>query len=196
MIHHQVTVTTGRGTKTLEFRTRQRLAAELEYWGVSRASSTSYEGTFAPAGNGVYEVTWGPVQATPEPVPAPRPSAPTVPQSEPRRDTLDPDVTAGIYRTNGTVYVVKPNKQGTRQYAKRLVEIGGQRVTDAGTFVNIDFVYEAGAIYRIAASDRLPADEAAELSVRYGRCLMCGRPLKAATSVARAIGPVCWGKIS
>jgi hypothetical protein len=34
-------------------------------------------------------------------------------------------------------------------------------------------------------------EKAKALTIRYGRCICCGRRLKAAQSVERGIGPVC-----
>jgi len=97
----------------------------------------------------------------------------------------------GMYRHDGVVFVVKPNRDRTGLYANRLVEIGGTRVTDAGTFVNVDFQYDRGAIFDIDPADRMPFEEAKALTIRYGRCVVCGRFLKAGESVERGIGPVC-----
>lgn len=100
-------------------------------------------------------------------------------------------LTPGVYRTNGTVYVVKPNRDKTRMYAKQLVEIGGQRLTANGWVVNIDFRYAPGAIRSIRPAHRMPLREAEQLTVQYGRCIACGRALKDAQSVRQGIGPVC-----
>jgi len=193
-----MTITTDQGTRHLRFLTRQGISRELAYYGVPRRNINAPAGTFRPAtSGGIYEIDWAPettqheTPAQPAPVrPSTRPSAP-VPPAVPVAQ-----VTAGIYRVDGRVYQVKPNREGTRVYAKRLVEIGGTRVTDAGTFANIDFRYEAGAIFRIRPEHRVSPQEAAELSVRYGRCMMCGRMLRAAQSVTRAIGPVCWERMA
>lgn len=98
----------------------------------------------------------------------------------------------GVYETpDGTVYVVKPNKAGTNLYAKRLVEINAERALEEGGRVNIEFQYEAGAIYRLKPEWKMEYERAKELTIRYGRCIVCGRKLKAAQSVEQGIGPVC-----
>ncbi len=97
----------------------------------------------------------------------------------------------GVYELDGVAYVVKPNREGTRLYAKKIVEIGGTRVTDAGTYVNVEFEYEPGAVYRLAAEHKMDYDRAHELTLRYGKCIACSRVLKAAQSVDDGIGPVC-----
>lgn len=97
----------------------------------------------------------------------------------------------GVYERNGEVFVVKPNREGTRVYAKRLVEITGQRLTEAGSKIPIEFEYAPGAVFALRIEHRMPVDRARELTIRYGRCLNCGRVLKDADSVERGIGPVC-----
>jgi hypothetical protein len=96
-----------------------------------------------------------------------------------------------VYEKDGVTYVVKQNKAKTNVYAKRLVEIGGDRLTEADTVVKFDFVYAPGVIHQLTAEDQMPLERAKELMIRYGKCVNCGRPLKAAVSVERGIGPVC-----
>lgn len=102
----------------------------------------------------------------------------------------------GLYEKDGEVYVVKPNQAKTQIYAKRLVQIGGRRLTEAGTVVKIEFEYAPGAVRKLTPADRMDPARAQELSIRYGHCLVCGRKLKDATSVQRGIGPICWGYMS
>jgi hypothetical protein len=98
----------------------------------------------------------------------------------------------GVYEhpTDG-IYIVKPNQQKTRLYAKRLVEITGNRLTEADEVVQIDFEYEQGAVYKLTPEMKMPLERAKELTVRYGRCIVCGAHLTDAKSVERGIGPVC-----
>lgn len=102
-----------------------------------------------------------------------------------------PGLAPGVYEMDDVVYVVKPNRERTRLYAKRLVEIGGDRLTEDGSVVQIEFEYEAGAIYRLRPEHKMPLERAKALTIRYGRCIVCGRRLRAAESVERGIGPVC-----
>lgn len=98
----------------------------------------------------------------------------------------------GVYETaENVVYVVKPNRDKTRLYAKRLVEINAERALAEGGRVQIEFEYERGAIFRLDPSMKMPLERAKELTIRYGKCIVCGRGLKAAESVERGIGPVC-----
>lgn len=97
----------------------------------------------------------------------------------------------GVYEKDGVVYVVKFNKEKTSLYAKRIRELNSTRITEAGTVVEIEFDYVAGAVYKLAPEDKMPLDKAKEYTIRYGRCIVCGRFLKKAESVERGIGPVC-----
>lgn len=103
-------------------------------------------------------------------------------------------VTPGVFKHDGEVFVVKPNKDKTRLYAKRLVELRdsqGDRLTDDEGHVRFDYEYEAGAVYKLDESERMEVEEAKKLAVQYGRCISCGRTLVVAESVERGIGPVC-----
>jgi hypothetical protein len=101
------------------------------------------------------------------------------------------ELTPGVYDVDGHVYVVKPNQAKTRLYAKRLVEIATDRLNAEGDMVQIEFVYEAGAIFNIKPSHKMSFDDAKMLTIRYGRCIVCNRRLKAGKSVEQGIGPVC-----
>jgi hypothetical protein len=101
------------------------------------------------------------------------------------------ELTPGVYDVDGHVYIVKPNRQKTRLYAKRLVEIAGERLTESDDMVKIEFVYDPGAIFNIKPEQKMPLERAKALTIRYGRCIVCGQHLKAGKSVERGIGPVC-----
>lgn len=105
--------------------------------------------------------------------------------------TSEPVTEVGVYERDGQVYVVKPNREKTRLYAKRLIEINAERLTEAGEVVEIEFEYAPGAIFELTPADKMDLERAKALTIRYGRCIVCGRKLKAAKSVERAIGPVC-----
>lgn len=103
-------------------------------------------------------------------------------------------VPPGVYRRDGEVYVVKFNREKTRVYAKRLVNIPGERLLDATEeVVKADFEYAQGAVYELEPGDQLTLEQAREYLVRYSHCMVCGRELKAAKSVLDSIGPVCRG---
>jgi hypothetical protein len=96
----------------------------------------------------------------------------------------------GVFRKDGKVYVVKPNKEKSRVYAKEIVE-SPARMTEAGEVVEFEAVYRPGAIYTLTEADRMELADAHEFLTKYARCIVCHRHLKAATSVANSIGPVC-----
>lgn len=101
------------------------------------------------------------------------------------------EITPGVYETGGEIYVVKLNREKTRLYAKRLVAVGGQRLTVPGQVVNFDFEYAPGAMKVVRSEHRMSYERAKALAVQYGRCINCGRFLKDAKSVELGIGPVC-----
>lgn len=104
---------------------------------------------------------------------------------------VHPDLTPGVYDVDNHVYIVKPNREKTRLYAKRLIEIAGDRLNEHGDHVQIEFVYDPGAIFNVKPEHKMPLERAKALTIRYGRCIVCGRHLKAGVSVERGIGPVC-----
>lgn len=118
----------------------------------------------------------------------PRPTSTTVRNQVKEVNTA---LTPGVYDVDGHVYVVKANREKTRLYAKRLVEIAGERLTESDELVKIDFVYDPGAIFNIKPEQKMDFERAKALTIRYGRCINCGRHLTAGKSVERGIGPVC-----
>lgn len=105
-------------------------------------------------------------------------------------------VGVGVYQHNGTIYVVRKNRTNEGLQARRLVEIGGRRLTEADTVVNIEFVYDRDALLQLRPEDKMTLEEAREFVIRYGRCIACDTPLSDATSVERGIGPVCVKKFA
>lgn len=114
-----------------------------------------------------------------------------------------PLVGPGVYRHAGDIYLVVESRgqkdipaADRRRYAKRLVT-SAARLTEAEQVVNYEWDFEGGTIQSLAAADQVPLDdeEIHAIMIRYGRCL-CGRPLRAAKSVARMIGPVCVKKFA
>jgi len=99
-------------------------------------------------------------------------------------------VGVGVFRKDGRVYVVKPNQEKTRFYAKEIVE-SPARMTESGLVVDFETVYRPGMVYDLAESDRWNLADARDFLTKFARCIVCGRHLKAAKSVSGAIGPVC-----
>jgi hypothetical protein len=99
--------------------------------------------------------------------------------------------TPGIYQlATGEIFKVKFNKAKTNVYAEKLTE-SAERLNENDELVTFEYVYAPGAIKRITPADKMSAEAGAALSIKYGRCLNCGRKLKAAASVAVGMGPKC-----
>lgn len=102
----------------------------------------------------------------------------------------------GVYRLDGRTYVVRQSRSdSSRVYALELVDAPA-RVMESGDVERLELEYRRGMIHNLRDEHRLPAVEVEKVSRVYGRCIMCGQKLKAATSVQRAIGPVCWKRVS
>jgi len=97
----------------------------------------------------------------------------------------------GVFEKDGEVFIVKPNREKTRLYAMKLVEVSSDRLTINGEHVQFDFEYARGAIYSLTENDRMGTKRAEQLMIRYGRCIVCRHKLKVAESVLRGIGPIC-----
>lgn len=105
-------------------------------------------------------------------------------------------VGVGVYRLDDTIYVVRENRTNTRVHARRLVEINGRRLTEADTVVQIEFEYAPEVLHQLHPAHMMTLEEARPFIIRYGRCIACGAALSDATSVARAVGPVCIKKFA
>jgi hypothetical protein len=107
------------------------------------------------------------------------------------RESREVQVTdPGVYRHGDDVFLVTWTQDKDHLYAKRLVE-SAPRLTEQGERANCDFEYASGAVFDLLPSDKMPYEEAKRLTIRYGRCMVCGRKLEAAESVERGIGPYC-----
>lgn len=100
----------------------------------------------------------------------------------------------GVYQRNGEIFVVKLNRAKTNKYVTRLIELTGsaERLNVEDDRVKIDFVYAPGMLAKLRPEDQMTIEAAKPFIIRYGRCLFCGQFLKAAKSVERAVGPVCF----
>jgi hypothetical protein len=99
-------------------------------------------------------------------------------------------VSIGVFKKDGAIYVVKPNKQKTRVYAKEIVA-GPPRMTENGEVVDFEARYAPGVVYKLTEGDRWDMADARDFLTKFSRCIVCNRHLKAAESVANDIGPVC-----
>lgn len=122
-----------------------------------------------------------------------QPRIPATPTNTAQTGT--PVTEPGIYERDGAVYRVKAARDTGNLYATVLVEIGGERVTEAGTFINAEYQYAPGVVRTLTAEDRMDTERAEALTIRYGMCVNCARHLKDAKSVQRGMGPVCAGKV-
>jgi len=104
-------------------------------------------------------------------------------------------IEVGMYRNEaGEMFKVQESATGNL-YAKKLVKIGGERLTEENEVVSFEFQYVAGAIKSLTSAMRLSLDEAKAFGIKYGVCCVCGIRLKDATSVANGIGPICAGRL-
>lgn len=112
-------------------------------------------------------------------------------KAAPVDDASTTNLVPGVYRRNGTIYVVKQNKTNPRLHARRLVEINGKRLTEADTVVQIEFEFDRDALLQLRPEDQMTLEEARPFIIRYGKCIFCNTRLEDARSVARGVGPVC-----
>lgn len=97
----------------------------------------------------------------------------------------------GYYVREGEVFVVVENKAKTATYAKRMV-LGKTFKGKKGTWN-----YAPGVGRNIAHEglEPLTIEAACALGHLHGACMICGRELTVAKSVAAGIGPVCIKKL-
>lgn len=101
----------------------------------------------------------------------------------------DRQVAVGYYVTpDDEVFTVVRSEDGKRRYAKRFtLETSPFTGQKRGRWV-----YERGALSRLAGLERLAEDEVARRTGRlYGVCLRCGQLLIDPVSVAMGLGPTC-----
>lgn len=103
-------------------------------------------------------------------------------------------VTVGIYRHDGDIYLVKPNRKGSHSYALKMVLAppGTMRGSKPVTYI---LNYEEGAMKRLQPEERLGPDEVEPVIREFGRCIMCGHSLDAAGRGPRMMGDICAGKL-
>ena len=103
-----------------------------------------------------------------------------------------PTVKPGIYNFNGEIYKVQYNIPKTNVYALKMVQFGGNRLTEGGEVVHFKWEWAPGVVKQLTPNQMLNKDQVGELGLRYGQCIVCGRTLVDAFSVQRGIGPVCY----
>jgi len=123
-------------------------------------------------------------------------AVPAQPEENAEESKAPQAVAYGVYKKDGDVYIVVPNKAGTKTYAKKMVE-SAPRLTEAGEKADFEWEYAPGIIWKLTEADRMQLADAHDLMIRYGRCLKCRKPLKAAKTMKTAeetglmIGPKC-----
>ncbi|WPH57996.1 hypothetical protein SEA_LUCKYLEO_48 [Gordonia phage LuckyLeo] len=124
----------------------------------------------------------------------------------------------GIYVVNpryqdvlGAEYIkVQMNREGTRLYAKRLVELFPAELkleanpknaielwaANNGMKKPVEWTYQAGLLRNMARHmvTKLGVEDAAQFGHLYGICMECGAILTNEESIARGMGPICAGK--
>lgn len=101
-------------------------------------------------------------------------------------------LTEGVYACpDGSLVKVKSNKAKTGQYALAMLDIHGKRLTMTGEVVKWDWVFAPGLVREVKPEWKLTKEMAYELGIKLGKCMWCGRKLKAADSVIKSLGPVC-----
>lgn len=101
--------------------------------------------------------------------------------------------TEGLYRLNGDIIKVQPNRDKTGLYAKVWRAYDTPEETRRGLKFG-EFEFVSGLINRMSGAERLTRDEAAEFGHAHHFCMMCGIELTKQESIDRGIGPICAGK--
>lgn len=91
----------------------------------------------------------------------------------------------GVYQKDGTIYVVKENRQGTRRYAVRLV-VGAPRITENGEEVDFNYERAPGMVYALTETDKMSQADMRDFMLKYRKCIRCGYHLHAAKTLQRA----------
>jgi len=88
----------------------------------------------------------------------------------------------GVYKRGEDIYRVIKGRQSQNTYAQKLAtDPSGQPVWD----------YVGSMVYELKVSELISPEVAAQMGRSVGYCVICGRFLTDAESVAKGIGPVC-----
>lgn len=88
----------------------------------------------------------------------------------------------GVYKRGDDIYRVIKGRQSSNTYAQKLAtDPSGQPVWD----------YAGGMIFELKVEELISPEVAAQMGRSVGYCVICGRFLTDAESVAKGIGPVC-----
>ena len=114
-------------------------------------------------------------------------------------------VKPGCFILAGKIWVAHERRDKLGVWVQQLVEDVPDRIHDAsGDVVNFELVYDKATSIRVVQDlreeHRMTFAQARDYMIRYGQCFapvgrsICGRRLKAAESVALAMGTVCGPK--
>ena len=88
----------------------------------------------------------------------------------------------GVYKRADDIYRVIKGRQSQNTYAQKLAtDPSGQPVWD----------YAGSMVYELKVEELISPEVAAQMGRSVGYCVICGRFLTDAESVAKGIGPVC-----
>lgn len=110
-------------------------------------------------------ISWNKRSFAPRPVPVVREKAPV-----------------GVYKRGEDIYRVIKGRQSQKTYAQKLVtDANGHPVWD----------YAGAMVFELKVEELISPEVAAQMGRSVGYCVICGRFLTDAESVAKGIGPVC-----
>lgn len=110
-------------------------------------------------------LSWNKRSFAPRPVPVVREKAPI-----------------GVYKRGDDIYRVIKGRQSANTYAQKLgVDYNGAPI----------WIYEGGMVFELKVEELISPEVAAQMGRSVGYCVICGRFLTDAESVAKGIGPVC-----
>jgi hypothetical protein len=113
------------------------------------------------------------------------------------------DLEDGFYRLGETIFKVYHTVHGAnQQVAKELVLLPESDwytkvVRGKEVLVKSELEYRGKApLHTLRPEHKLTLEEALQYGPVYGRCMNCGAPLTADLSIERAMGPVCYARLS
>lgn len=93
----------------------------------------------------------------------------------------------GVYKHDGEIYRVIKARQSEKTYAQKLIAIEGRAP-------RWEIAY--GFVLKLKVEELIAPEVAAQMGRSVGYCVICGRFLTDAESVAKGIGPVCFERVS
>lgn len=100
-------------------------------------------------------------------------------------------VDPGWYLLDNTVWWVRVSRESGRPYAVRLVV---QRNRETREVIGSKWEFVRGAIKELHGVPAMTKEQAIAFGAEFHVCARCGELLTREESVARGLGPICWGK--